>query len=821
MRIILKHTVKNIFKKPLRTLLVVFCVMICSLSALLCFDMSGALNGMFKNLYGQYMGTMDVLITGTNIDEGLLTDIQMPDSKRVPISMTTNSFTHDLDDQYTYFEQDTLNILGFDLAEASQMGMIPFSNNLKANEVVLSMDFAKKYSYSEGDTIVLHDENKGEHEYRIVEVVDSHGKGLAAKNTAILSNEGISSLISGSKISQVAMDVKNDAEVSAAVDYIKANYPNLEAESPFDSEDLNLVIDRMTKLFFVLFAICVLMVIFVTISISERIISERMSVVGTFRSLGLSTGLTTTILLFENALYGLIGSSFGCLCYAALRTVLFKSMMVATDTNGNAIELKIGSISPLVILTVIASAVLVECICPIKEVIKAVKTPIRDIIFLNKDTEYKANRITTIIGILCAVASLVLSFLPTGFFQRIIQFALMTVALSLLFPHVLRFISKILARLFDKRGMPVAKLAITEVYTKKSTVGSSVLITTAVALSIVVYTVATSLSGMIDTGFFSGELYIETNISQKTAYFSFIKDLDNVKDVEYIYKKIDDLRINGADASDIEILSVDENGYDWFSGIPDVPVLAENEISISSILADKYDLRTGDQVTIEFQIESYYPINKTFTISHLSNTIRYDATGSTIVLNENIVKDLYGDYPGIIMVHTDKPSEVDSLVEKYAKGAFSSCYSNAEYDAQASSKSAGILSIVKASVVMGIALTFIGSVSNLLIGFEGRKRECAILLSTSLSKKQLARLFFLESLFSSAIALLAAIPMGIIMQKPVFEALSAISANIEVTTGAGAYFLFVLALWILFILTSGFPIRASRKMKLSEQLKYE
>ena len=133
MKIILKHTVKNIGKKPLRTILVVFCVMICSFSALLCFDMSGAMNGMFRNLYGQYLGSMDILVSGTNIDKSLLSDTQIPDSQLVAMYMTTNSFTHDLDGQYTYFEQDVLNILGFDLEAANQIGMIPFQDTLKTN----------------------------------------------------------------------------------------------------------------------------------------------------------------------------------------------------------------------------------------------------------------------------------------------------------------------------------------------------------------------------------------------------------------------------------------------------------------------------------------------------------------------------------------------------------------------------------------------------------------------------------------------------------------------------------------------------------------
>jgi ABC-type lipoprotein release transport system permease subunit len=821
MKIIFKHTLKNIFKKPLRTVLVVFCVMICSLSALLCFDMSGALKGMFRNLYGQYMGSMDILVAGNDFDEELLTDPGIPESNKVAIYMTTNSFIHDLEGQYTYVEQDSITILGFDPEKANEMGMIPFNRILAENEIVLSMDFAQKYGYSEGDTIILHDEVKAEHEYKVVQIVDSHGKGLMARNTLVLSTPGFSSLVSEMKIAQVAIDTQNDKEVSAAIDYIKEHYPNLKAESLFDNEEMNQTIDQMAKLFFVLFSVCVLMVIFVTISISERIICERMSVVGTFRSLGLSTRLTTFILLLENAFYGLIGSLLGCIGYAALRDGLINSMIRGQDADGNALALKLGSINPILVVTIIASAILIECVCPIKEVIKAVKTPIRDIIFSNKDTEYKIHRIPTIIGIVFAVAALALAFAPAGFFTGIIRFALMTISLSLLFPHVLRFTAKLFYKYFDKTGKPIAKLALTEVHTKKSTVGSSVLITTSVALAIVVFTVATSLSGMIDTRFFSGDVYITTNYTQKTPYFNFIEDLPDVQDAEYMYGSTDNITINGTDAKNVSILSIDNNGYDWFTGIPDVPVLSDNEVSVSLIFAKKHNLKVGDPVKITFLKESYYPIDKTLTVASLYSATNYDATGSVLVLSEKVVKDLYGDYPAMIFVRTDKPADVDRLVEKYGKGAYSYSYTAEEYDAEASTTSAGIMSIIYFAIILGISLTFIGSVSNLLIGFEGRKRECALLLSTSLSRKQLTRMFILESLFSSGIALIAAVPMGILMIGPIFGALSAISANVEITTGTWSYILFILALWIVFVLTSLFPIRASKKMKLSEQLKYE
>lgn len=821
MKIALKHTLRNVFKKPMRTLLVVFCVMICSLSALLCFDMTGALKGMFRNLFGQYLGTMDILVSGSNLDKVLLSDPNMPDGVKVAIYATENSFIHDLDGQYTYVEQDMLNILGMDTKEAAEIRMIPFDRALARNEVVLSKDFAEKYGYAEGSTIVLHDEQKTAHEYNVVLVIDSNGKGLMSKNTAVVSIEGISDLVTDPLIAQVAIDISDDAKVSGAVDYMKETYPNLTVQPLFENEEMNGQIDNLVKLFFVLFAVCVLMVIFVTISISERIITERMSVVGTFRSLGFSSRKTAFILLLENAFYGLAGSVLGCLLYVVIRDVIIGSMVKVSDSSGTALNLTLGRINPLLIAAIIGSAVLIECVCPVKELFKAVKTPIRDIIFSNKDTEYRMNLISTIIGLVFAVAALVLMFLPAGFWTGMIGFSLMTFSLALLFPHVLRFASLLLVRLFDQAGKPVAKLAVTEVRAKKSTVGSAILITTAAALCIVVYTIATSLTGLVDTRYFSADVYVESNATQKTAYFNFIEDLPDVESVEYVYSNNDNLRIDGKEAKNIIILSVDDNGYDLFTGVPDVPVLTDNEISISTILAEKYGLKVGDSVTITFQTQSYYPIEKTLTVVHLCKTTSFDAAGTSLVLSENTVKDLYGDYPRMMFIQTGNPVEVDKMIEKYAKGAYSSSFTGDEYDLEAQKSSAGIMSIITFVMVLGIALTFIGSVSNLLIGFEGRKRECAVLLSTSLSRKQLTRMFLLESLISSGIALIAAVPMGLLMMKPITSALTKITANVEITTSLSAYILFIAALWILFIATSLFPIRASRKMKLSEQLKYE
>ena len=58
----------------------------------------------------------------------------------------------------------------------------------------------------------------------------------------------------------------------------------------------------------------------------------------------------------------------------------------------------IGTPNPIKLLAVILAAVLIEVLVPLKEVLKAVKTSIRDIIFESRDSEYRINYPSTVLG---------------------------------------------------------------------------------------------------------------------------------------------------------------------------------------------------------------------------------------------------------------------------------------------------------------------------------------------------------------------------------------------------------------------------------------
>ncbi|MCQ2483040.1 MAG: ABC transporter permease [Clostridia bacterium] len=840
MRIILKYTLKNIIKKPFRTLLVMFCVTVCTIAALLTFDMTDSLTSLLKNFVGDAIGTMDICVETTNCDPDCINIDGFPENTSLVLYGIQNSFTRDIEGEYTFIHEDYLNIFSCDIQNAYDMSIIPYNEAPADGEIIISKDFAEDYGYVEGDTIVLHDINKAPHDFKVAQVYDYGSKVLFATTSGVVNLTDMEMLCNGElEVNELVIDIKDDNETKTARDMILNSHPEYTVMTTMEDTGLNELVNQMRKLFLLLFAICFLMVIFVSISISERIVSERMAVIGTFRSLGLSVKFTSLILLIENAIYGLVGSAVGCLIYNAIRSIVLSSMLVTSVENPT---FRCDPVNPFMFIFIIIGAIIVECLCPIKEIIRTMKMAVRDIIFANKDTEYKLNKITTIIGISCIAVAAILFICPKTFITSIITFALLTIAVTMLFPYALKFIGGLIGKLGEKTNKPILQLASTETYTKKSTVGATVLIATASTLAIVIYTFATSLASFIDTDTYSSSVIVNAGIKE-SYYYSYIDNLESVKATEMIYiagEKInfsDYLDKENTDYSslspdekkdydakysiDVAFIGIDDDGYQYFTGIPDAPTLASNEVALGEVLANKLGLSEGDSITFTTNELEYYPLEQTYTVKKICNTNKFSSAGSVIVMNQDLLISLYGDYPTVILVDAEDPVKVDSLIERYAADTITKCYTREEFIQENKDSSASLIGIIYAIIIFGVGLTFIGSVSNLLIGFDGRKREFAVLVSTSMSRKKASKMLLLESLISTGIALIIAIPFSLIMIKPVITACSEIAINMDITTTPGTYIGFVVVLWIVFTLTSFFPRKALRKMKLAEQLKYE
>ncbi|PWJ15577.1 ABC transporter permease [Ruminococcus flavefaciens] len=817
MRLIFKHIFKDIMAHKLRTLLLMLCIIVCSFTAMLCFDLSGSLRTMLKGLFATVAGSSDLQIqTKSPVGEDFADGA--PDCNILRMGGTTCYFDRRIDSDYSYVNRGQAMVMAVDPDEGRNMGVIRDDIVIGSKKVGIGKAFAEEFGFEVGDKIVLHGDRDIPVEFTVGSLEEKQGIFAMDDNTIVISIEDMGEMTLGgvAEITSVMVDVKDDSRIKDAENFFKEKYPTAEVTNFLEDKDLENSIKSISRVFLILFALCMLLVIFVTVSVSERMITDKMSVVGTFRSLGVSSAKTTFALIFENALFGLIGSCIGILLYVLVKEPLFNSMLVVDD----ALRPKVPMPKFYIYLGVVLGAVIIESLCPIKESIKALRVPIRDIIFNTKETEYKPSKVATIIGFVLLAAAAVCFFFKDSFAMNMICFVCIIAGAALLFNYVTRAVAKLLEKLFAKLNFPIAHLAAVEAGAKKSTVGSSVLCVTAAALALVIYMFSNSLSTVYSKEVFKCDV-INGLTGTKPTMLSYIDQLEGVNQTEFFYLTSDYVNFDDKEEA-IYVYGWKEGGnqlVDSFDGVDNN--IGADEVCLGKIIMRKYGLEVGDKVKMTFLAQGYLPIEKELTIKSRINIDYGTGSGTSAVLNEDTYKEIYGDHPMYLFVKGDDPKAIKKTIQDHSADLVGMSMTSSEYMLQLTVQRASILMIIHALILIGVGLTFIGVVSNQLIGLEGRKRECAVMTSVAMPRKKLSKMFLLENMIAAGTALLFAIPIGMLMSV-VFMRLMDITENvIPMTIPVVKSVFYAIFLWLIFTLVSLFPIRALKKMDVVSQLKYE
>ena len=161
-------------------------------------------------------------------------------------------------------------------------------------------------------------------------------------------------------------------------------------------------------------------------------------------------------------------------------------------------------------------------------------------------------------------------------------------------------------------------------------------------------------------------------------------------------------------------------------------------------------------------------------------------------------------------------------MQTYGKGTFTQVKTKAELEAEREVNGAAVNAVIYVVIAIAIGMTAIGVISNLLIGFEGRKKECAVMLSTAMDKKTLSGILFREVFITSMTASGIGTAVGTFLLNLVAKALrNSDTFSIKLDIDYKQILIFFVILAAVFTATVIFPVRNLRKMKISEQIKYE
>lgn len=820
MRILIKNTFRNMFLKPFRTIIIILAIGICALGALLSFDFSGSVKSICRDLLSEGSGNIQLVVSGDIADSfPSVEDVGENDTLRY--NYRYEYFFKPVKDEYSYIQTDSIYVVSTDVKLAHELEILPFDKAPSGDDkMFLSEKFAEEMGYKEGDTMILHDYDGEEHEFIVEKLLPKDEcKGLFSMDSALITRDALIMLNGGEGrliTKRVEIHLKEDCDIEELAGNLNKKYPNYVVGAVGVNDSLDEVIDNIAKLIYIMFAIGILLTFFITNSLSEKIVSERMQLIGTYRSLGISPASTTGILLLENMIYALLGSVPSCVIYVLIRDVLLKWILSGLEADSASLK----PLNPILIIGIIIGALVLECLCPIKEVIKAVKTPIRDIIFANKDTEYKSNKIMTVIGIVLFAASITIMPFLRNMVLGLISIICLTISLFLLYPCFSKIVCKLMSKLCGRMNKPLAMLAFREVYSKKSTVGSGVLISTAVALLMCVILIAYGLIAQTMVIPFSSD--VEVTTTGEESYFSYFDRLEGVTEVEKVYSVVEEMAVEGEKSVLCNAYMIPNGGYKYYpSLVKRGTQIGNDEIIINFFMASKYKINEGDTIAIKFQPNGLFPIEKQLKVVGFMNDSGAMSEISSLALSEETYFSIFSKEPSMYLIQSDNPEETAEAINKYSYYYIDECKTYDEVMKDNKDESASFVKGLAGIVGVIVGIIFIGVVSNFLIGFDGRKRECAVMCSTAMSKGKLKQMLFLESLFASGIAILAGVVAGLLMAVPLRAAVTSLMLGLAIEIKWYIIATVAVIFWMLFTMTSFFVMRLIDKMQIAMQLKYE
>lgn len=818
--ILARLTKRNILGKPMRSFAIIFALAASAFALLLCVGGRDAPEQQLRKTLLEIYGGSEIyavdLNRSLNID-----DSKLPEgSKQITFtSWQANAATPNGDYAVKTVWFDTEKSVDFRITESR---LDPGSG------VIISKSFAEKAGLKEGDTLKLtrtltpaegeEEEAPEVSELQLPVREISTDKYLRRNSmTVFMSEENVQKLGDKGTTGRINayINIPDSLDANRVTLDLQAAYPDFVFSSIMTDQMLE-DINNQTMVFVLIFAVILMMTLFLTFSMSKHIANERLSTIGTLRSLGGSIPRTSLVLLTESAVYGLIGGILGAGLFAFAGRFAIETLF-GTIPEEWSVELYMYPLAA-------AFAVVIQIICQAGALVRAVKTPVRDIIFSSRDTAYHLSYKKVIAGAVLLAGGAVLGMLADTVELSIAAIALICIGAVAVLPLLLKGISRMLVKLFALLRMPCAKLAASECSHKKSSVASTQLTFVSLAITIAVFITAMSISQLYTPDIYQMDAEIDVQI--KTEKADELMKTKGITDYQYLMQSWDNVEIGGGKKTMVCFAAYDDfRLYTGIQGLDGEP--AENEVYVGEGFARHLGVKPGDTLNItnrdmmtieEDGSESYEEY--TFKVKGLCDTLYHYS--SCFVVNKEWFVRSFGDYISYIYINVDKPEDIETVRAEVQKR-----YRDAEVEtreeivAGLEEGNASIMTVLYGMIVIGCVLAVLGAVSNTIIGFEQSRRKYAVLHSVAASKKKLSKLILLETLISSLTAGAAALLTGTLLTSLIETALSGLDIGVEIIFDIPLVLAFIAALIAALLLAAVKPILSLRKMNTALELKYE
>lgn len=803
MQIFIKLILRNITIKPFRTLVIVLCLAAVSLTFSLCLTISSASKAAVEDMIRSSMGRTDITMQA---ERGFETLPELPaDCESLPVILAGSYFqVHDINN-YKYVQKRSVYVIGVDTECAAKFGFLPKCTAPSENEAVISYALSQRFGYDIGDEITLPCADGSEITLTVSEIV-LNKNDLSVMTLAVITVPETARTVlasPGTSATIIYIDAP-DGKESETAEQLRTEYRAFQVDQVTGTPESRDSIRSVTRAFLIIFAVTLLMILFIISTFSKNIAVERLAVIGTLRSIGAEKGSASLTLLTECAVYGMIGGIIGTVIFYALKDTFLGNMIPRVDGIGGSV-----SVPPYVPVYGLVIPAVISCAVSFASLIRTSKMPVKDIIFGGKDNVYQPSVSGAVTGIICIFVAVILFMGSFGFIPSLFGLAAFVTGICLVLPKLMTAVSAFTAKHTYGGRFPVMRFALIQSGTKKTAVMGTVICTAVVMMTASLYILSRSAEGLYSVRNFNCDALI-TNLSERSEYY----DIISADSKEYIYTAAETTELNGRQTS-VSIFGYHRS--EMFKGLRDLPEsLGNDEIALDRQIMKRLAIHEGDSVTLTLKHDTVRPVTLTFTAVKGIDSVYFDQKCNAAVISLDTYKSVYHDYPSMLLVRGDTELMHRQLIDKSAEFETAE-----EYYARMDEGSESITGLLDALAVIGILLAVISVSGQQMIGFEQRRHELAVLRSQGMSISQLSKMLLCETLLTAVLPVLLYLCTGRFVILIIEQTLSSLDMQIPISYEYFGIAVFLTVMTLAVILTVLISIFSLKRMNTAEQLKCE
>jgi putative ABC transport system permease protein len=831
--IIIKFILKNIWEKKLRTFLILFSIIISS--AL--FFASNAISGTFENMYVErmkkYYGSAEIMMyPGEKATSSFFylnrTDVLSDYLDYIVGTVQSNAIYKISDDEILKFSLMGINYNDLQVLNPivlnKELDLVPFIGN----KLIIGKDTAEKYKLKIGSSIKLEIRN-ATHKFLICGISEPMGLFLESGDSgyAIMPRETLSSIYNNrGMVSTAYLKVKDASEKQFVIDKMSDIYKQHIVRETITQEDIKRSSGGITSAFMAMVVTLLIMSMFIIYTSFKVITMERLPVIGTFRSIGATKKITGAILIAESIIYGVIGGVIGVFLGIG---VLYIITYYSTPTYLRAIKISI-IYNNAQLLAAFIMAVSLSFISSLIPIIKISKIPVKDIVLNKTDKDSKKRKWKPLLGLILVISAVPGPFINIkglGILIDGISVVSMIAGIIILIPFVTGLFIKIFERFYNFIFGNEGIIAVKNLRNNKSMFNNISLLAIGISTMLMINTVSYSVGKEVLNayGIWKFDIYMNIDNADRNTE-RLIQSIDGVDSVYNNYEVYGVKLWGNNDSDNICVQGVNTRKFFNFFNIDFegdqeslVKRLDEGRyILATNIFRNKYNLKKGDIVNLNISNKM-----RSYEVAGFFDTLMEN--GSYLLVSEKYLEADGGQQnSGTIKIKTNKDPEivVNEIKSKF-KGRDMWINTVKAMEERNKKDNDQLMNTLKGFSVMTLVIGIFGVLNNFLISFLERKRSLAMFKSMGMSKKQIIKMLFVESLTGGIVGGIVGMFSGFALVLYVEEshllneAIVPITMHYQLETFLSSM---VLGIMITIIASIGPALKSSR-LNIIEAIKFE